>query len=170
MNGFGGGDTIVAIATAPGVGAIAIVRVSGKEARAVAGRLFRSRRGLKPRVAAYGEIVDETGVAIDKGIVIYSPAPHSYTGEDTVEFQVHGSPVVAREVMRAAVACGARYATAGEFTRRAFLNGKMDLHEAAAVADLIAAESRSAARAALANLGGGLVREVRKLRARLAEV
>ncbi len=118
----------------------------------------------------YGEIVDEHGVAIDKGVVIFSSAPHSYTGEDTVEFQVHGSPVVAREVMRAAVACGARYATAGEFTRRAFLNGKLDLHEAAAVADLIAAESRSAARAALANLGGGLMREVRELRARIAEV
>ena len=118
----------------------------------------------------YGEIVDERGVAIDRGVLIFSAAPHSYTGEDTVEFQVHGSPVVAREVMRALVACGARYATAGEFTRRAFLNGKMDLHEAAAVADLIAAESRSAARAALANLGGGLVREVRELRARIAEV
>jgi len=83
---------------------------------------------------------------------------------------VHGSPVVAREVVRSLLACGARYATAGEFTRRAFLNGKLDLHAAAAVADLIDAETRSAARAALANLGGGLANDVRELRARLAHI
>lgn len=161
-------DTIAAIATPPGRGAIAIVRVSGPQARRLALRLFRCPGELLPRVATYGTVVDETGAAIDKGLAILSIAPHSYTGEDTLELHVHGSPVVAREVVRALLACGARYATAGEFTRRAFLNGKVDLHAAAAVADLIDAETRSAARAAFANLGGGLANEVRALRSRLA--
>ena len=161
--------TIAAIATPPGKGAIAIVRVSGTKARALASRLFVSREQLRPRVATYGTIVDEDGNAIDRGLAILAIAPHSYTGEDTLELHVHGSPVVAREVVRALLACGARYASAGEFTRRAFLNGKLDLHAAAAVADLIDAETRSAARAALANLGGGLAQEVRVLRARLSE-
>jgi tRNA modification GTPase len=165
-----GHDTIAAIATPPGKGAIAIVRVSGDKARALASRLFRCKGRLRERVATYGTVVDENGVAIDRGLAIVAIAPHSYTGEDTVEFHVHGSPVVAREVVRALIACGARYAQAGEFTRRAFLNGKLDLHAAAAVADLIDAETRSAARAALANLGGGLANEVRALRTRLAAV
>jgi tRNA modification GTPase len=163
-------DTICAIATPPGRGAIAIVRVSGNKARALAERLFVSKKTLQPRVATYGTIVDEGGKAIDRGLAILSVAPESYTGEDTLELHVHGSPVVAREVVRALIACGARYASAGEFTRRAFLNGKMDLHAAAAVADLIDAETRSAARAALANLGGGLANEVRVLRARLSDI
>jgi tRNA modification GTPase len=125
---------------------------------------------LQARAATYGTVVDERGAPIDTGLAILSIAPHSYTGEDTIEFHVHGSPVVAREVVRALLACGARYARAGEFTRRAFLNGKLDLHAAQAVADLIDAETRSAARAALANLGGGLAGEVRSLRARLASM
>jgi tRNA modification GTPase len=161
-------DTIAAIATPPGKGAIAIVRVSGPQASHFASRLFRSNAALQPRVATYGTITDECGTSIDKGLAILCVAPHSYTGEDTLELHVHGSPVVAREVVRALVACGARYARAGEFTRRAFLNGKLDLHAAGAVGDLIDAETRSAARAALANLGGGLANEVRALRARLA--
>ncbi|HKU66615.1 MAG TPA: tRNA uridine-5-carboxymethylaminomethyl(34) synthesis GTPase MnmE [Candidatus Baltobacteraceae bacterium] len=163
-------DTIAAIATPPGKGAIAIVRVSGPQARSLASRLFVCKGDIAPRVATYGTVVDEQGAAIDKGLAIVSIAPHSYTGEDTVEFHVHGSPVVAREVVRALIACGARYASAGEFTRRAFLNGKLDLHAAAAVADLIDAQTRSAARAALANLGGGLANEVRAIRARLATI
>lgn len=163
-------DTIAAIATAPGRGAIAIVRVSGPQARSLASRLFRCTGELQERVATYGTVVDEHGAAVDRGLAIMCIAPHSYTGEDTLELHVHGSPVVAREVVRALVACGARYANAGEFTRRAFLNGKLDLHAAAAVADLIDAETRSAARAALANLSGGLGNEVRAIRARLASV
>ena len=105
---------------------------------------------------------------IDRGLAMFARAPQSYTGEDTLEFHVHGSPVVAAEVLRALLAGGARYAEAGEFTRRAFLNGKLDLHAAASVADLIAAEHRSAARAALANMGGALANTVRSLRAQLA--
>ncbi len=163
-------DTICAIATPPGVGAIAIVRVSGPQARALAARLFHARGELQPRIATYGAVVDERGATIDRGVAILAIAPHSYTGEDTLELQIHGSPIVAREVVRALLACGARYANAGEFSRRALLNGKMDVQEVAAVADLIAAESRSAARAAAANLGGGVAREVRELRARVSAI
>ncbi len=123
-----------------------------------------------PRVATYGTVVDEVGAEIDRGLALFFEGPHSYTGEDLLELQVHGSDVVAREVVRACIACGARMADAGEFTRRAFLNGKMDLHAASAVADLIEAHSRSAARAALANLAGGLSAQVRQRRAQLAGV
>jgi len=163
-------DTIAAIATPPGKGAIAIVRVSGPQTAALASRVFRSRRPIEPRVATYGTVVDETGAGIDRGIALFYPAPNSYTGEDSLELQVHGSPVVAREVVRALIACGARYAGPGEFTRRAFLNGKLDLQAAGAVADLIDAETRSAARAALANLSGGLAGRIRSLRAQIAGV
>lgn len=163
-------DTIAAIATPPGKGAIAIVRVSGPQVPALASRLFRCAGDLQERVATYGTIVGEDGRAIDRGMAILSRAPRSYTGEDTLELQVHGSPVVAREVLRALIACGARYAAAGDFTRRAFMNGKLDIPSVAAIADLIDAETRSAARAALANLGGGLANHVRALRARLSHL
>jgi len=161
-------DTIVAIATPPGKGAIAIVRVSGPRTRDLATRLVRSDGELRPRVATHATIVDEAGRILDRGLAIAFSGPHSYTGEDALELQVHGSPVVAREIVRAVLACGARAAGPGEFTRRAYLNGKIDLHEAGAVADLIEAESASAARAAAANLGGGLAHEVRAIRATLA--
>jgi tRNA modification GTPase len=163
-------ETIAAIATAPGKGAIAVVRVSGPRTREFAARLVKTRGELQPRYATYATIVDETGAVLDRGLAVFFQAPNSYTGEDALELQTHGSPVVAREVVRALLACGARAAHPGEFTRRAFLNGKMDLHAAAAVADLIDAESSSAARAALANLGGGLANEVRSLRSALAGV
>ena len=113
---------------------------------------------------------DEEHERIDDALVLFFAAPHSYTGEDLVEFHLHGSPAIVREVLRAAMAAGSRMANAGEFTQRAFLNGKLDLHAASAVADIIDAESRSAARAALANLGGTLVGEVRALRERLSRV
>ena len=162
-------ETIAALATPPGRGAIAIVRVSGTEARAIAARIVPSS-ALTPRYAHYGAFVDERGETIDRGVAIFAERPHSYTGEDTLELQIHGSPIVAREVLRALLAFGARLAEPGEFTRRAFMHGKMDLHAAAAVADLIDAETRSAARAALANLSGGLVREVNALRTRLTAI
>ena len=162
-------ETIVALATPPGRGAIAIVRLSGEGVRAIAQRMLRQAT-LRPHYAHYVTVADERGTAIDRGVAIFSAAPHSYTGEDTLELQIHGSPVVAREVIRAAIACGARLAEPGEFTQRAFMHGKMDLHAASAVADLIDAETRSAARAALANLGGGLTSEVNAIRARLATI
>lgn len=118
--------------------------------------MFRSRAPLRDRVATYGEVIDADGAVIDRGLAIAMDAPRTVTGEDVVELQVHGSPVVARETLRALLGAGARAAGPGEFTRRAFLNGKLDLSAAEAVADVIAAESQALARAAQANLAGGL--------------
>jgi tRNA modification GTPase len=146
-------ETIAAIATAPGRGAIAIVRCSGPEARAIAARVFRSRDPLVDRVATYGTIVDRNGGVIDRGLALAMDAPRSVTGEDVVELHVHGSPVVVRETLRALLQAGARAAGPGEFTRRAFINGKIDLSAAEAVADIIAAESDAALRAAQATRG-----------------
>ncbi len=160
-------DTIAAIATPPGKGAIAIVRVSGPAVPELAQRYVRTTSRLRARAATPATVLDERGDVLDHALAILFPAPHSYTGEAMLELQLHGSPVVAREVVRALLAGGARLAQPGEFTRRAFLNAKMDLHAASAVADVIDAETRAAARAALANLGGGLADEVRALRERL---
>ena len=162
-------ETIAALATPPGRGAISIVRVSGPAVREIASRIVPGI-DLQPHHAHYVAIADEDRELLDRGVAIFAPAPHSYTGEDTLELQVHGSPVVVREVLRALFAFGARLAEPGEFTRRAFMHGKLDLHAAAAVADLIEAETRSAARAALANLTGGLARDVQALRARLTTI
>jgi tRNA modification GTPase len=163
-------DTIAAIATPPGRGAIAVVRCSGPAARDIAGRVFRAKQRLIDRVATYGTVVDAAGVPIDRGLAIAMDAPRTVTGEDLVEFHVHGSPVVARETLRALVTAGARLAEPGEFTRRGYLNGKLDLSAAEAVADLIAAESRAAAHAAAANLRGGLRRLIDEVRAELRQL
>ena len=160
-------DTIAAIATAPGRGAIAIVRVSGPAARSVARRVIPTRH-LRPRLAERGTVVAADGSPIDDGLALFFRGPRSYTGEDVLEVHVHGSPAVARETLLATLAAGARLAEPGEFTRRAFASGKLDLSAAEAVADLIAAEHRSAARAAAARLSGGLAAEVDRLRAALA--
>jgi len=157
-------ETIVAIATPPGTGAIAIVRCSGPGVPALARRLLATKAPLRSRVATRATLLDELGEPVDEALAILFPAPSSYTGEDMLEVHVHGSPIVARETVRAILACGARLAQPGEFTRRAFFNGKMDLHAAAAVADVVAAETRAGARAALANLGGGLSDEVEAIR------
>jgi tRNA modification GTPase len=146
------------------------VRCSGPDARAVASRVFRAREALRDRVVTYGEIVDASGAVIDRGLALAMDAPRTVTGEDVVELHVHGSPVVARETLRALFHAGARAAEPGEFTRRAFLNGKLDLSAAEAVADVIDAESRAAARAAQANLAGGLRAAIDVLRAELATV
>lgn len=118
--------------------------------------MFRGGDALRDRVATYGEILDVDGAVIDRGLALAMDAPRTVTGEDVVELHVHGSTVVARETLRALLHAGARAAGPGEFTRRAFLNGKLDLSAAEAVADVIAAESRAAARAAQANLAGAL--------------
>jgi tRNA modification GTPase len=161
------GETIAAIATPPGRGAIAIVRASGPDVRTLAERVFAGPV-LVPRVATYGTMLDPTGAAIDRGLALLFAGPASYTGEDMLELHVHGSPVVAREVLRALVAHGARLAGPGEFTQRAFLAGKLDLSEAEAVADVIEAESRGAAVAATARLAGGVRTVVESIRSQLA--
>jgi tRNA modification GTPase len=132
-------------------------------------RVFRGP-ALRDRIATYGEILDRDGVPIDRGIALAMDGPRSATGEDTVELHVHGSPVVARETLRALLAAGARLAGPGEFTRRAFLHGKLDLSAAEAVADAIDAETRAAARAALANLSGALRLEIARQRERVARL
>jgi tRNA modification GTPase len=163
-------ETIAAIATPPGRGAISIVRISGEKTRAVAARVFRSKGSLRDRTATYGEVIAADGATIDQGLALFFAGPRSFTGEDVLELHVHGSPAVATEALLGALSAGARLATAGEFTRRAFLAGKLDLSAAEAVGELIAAEHRSEARAAAARLSGGLARAVEELRAELAVI
>ena len=151
-------DTIAAIATAPGAGGVGIVRLSGPRARAIAETVCAKR--LPPRSAEYARFRGENGEALDDGIALYFAAPASYTGEDVVELQAHGSPVVLREIVARCCALGARHARPGEFSERAFLNGKLDLAQAEAVADLIAASDAQAARAARRALDGAFSQRV----------
>jgi len=151
-------DTIAAIATAPGAGGVGIVRLSGARAREIGEAL--SGRTLSPRQAHYARFRDEGGDTIDDGIAIHFAAPASYTGEDVVELQAHGSPAVLHELVARCVALGARRARPGEFSERAFLEGRLDLAQAEAVADLIAAADVRAARAARRALDGEFSRRV----------
>jgi len=139
-------DTIAALSTAPGRSAIGIVRVSGSAASALAARICG--RALTPRHAHYVSFADDEARTIDRGLALYFPAPASYTGEDLVEFHLHGSPPLLREMLATLYRLGARAARPGEFTERAFLNERMDLLQAEAVAALIDAGSAQAARAA----------------------
>jgi tRNA modification GTPase len=150
-------DTIVASATAPGRGAISIIRLSGPKSTEIAKIL--SGKSLKPRVATFGSITSNDEI-IDTGIWIYFVAPHSFTGEDTVEFQGHGGPVVIQTILRLMTALGARLAEPGEFSQRAFLNGKIDLTQAEAISDLINASSISAVKAANNSLQGQFANQV----------
>lgn len=164
-------DPIAAIATAPGRGAVGIVRVSSPQdlsplIRAVLGR------DLKPREATYGPFRDAAGHAIDHGLALHFPAPHSYTGEHVLELQAHGGAVVMQLLLARVIEAGAsvRLAEPGEFTQRAFLNGKLDLAQAEAVADLIDASTEAAARSASRALGGALSHEVSVLRDQLIQL
>jgi tRNA modification GTPase len=161
-------DTIAALATPAGRGGIGVVRVSGpgveRIARSVIGRL------PAPRMATYCEFRDARGEAIDEGIALYFDAPHSYTGEAVLELQGHGGPVVTQALVGACLDAGARLAEPGEFTRRAFLEGRLDLAQAEAVADLIDASSREAARSALRSLRGEFSAAVDRLVEQLTEL
>lgn len=158
-------DIIAAIATggtAPT--AIGIVRVSGPGCFSLCDTVFRPANGRPfsdqpPRTMVYGQMLDAQGRVIDRGLAVRFPGPHSYTGEDGAEFHCHGSPVVLQELLHALFAAGARQAGPGEFTRRAFLSGQMDLTEAEAVVDLIDARTAAAARNAAAQLSGSLRRD-----------
>jgi tRNA modification GTPase len=177
---FSVADTIVAIATPPGRGGIGVVRVSGPDAHALARALIARAEALRPRHATLVKVRlpadGTTGSAssccpsIDHAIATYFPAPHSYTGEDVVELSAHGSPVVLRAIVEAAVAAGARLAEPGEFTLRAFLNGRMDLAQAEAVGDLIDAATPLQARAAFDQLDGTLTRAIAELDATLFDL
>jgi tRNA modification GTPase len=163
------GDTIAAIATPPGRGGVGIVRISGPGAATIGTGICR--RGLLPRHAHYSEFyaVGETE-ALDNGIALYFPGPHSFTGEDIVELQAHGGPVVLDLLLQACCKAGARPARAGEFSERAFLNGKLDLAQAEAIADLINSSTAEAARSANRSLQGVFSGEIDKLVAAVTEL
>ncbi len=161
-------DTICAIATPPGQGGVGIVRVSGPAVPAIAEALIG--RCPAPRAAARAEVRDGAGEVIDDGLALYFRAPASFTGEHVLELQLHGSPVVLERVVAACVALGARRAGPGEFSQRAFLNDKLDLVQAEAVADLIAATSERSARAARRSLEGRFSEQVGALAERITRV
>lgn len=161
-------DVIAAIATAPGRGGIGVVRVSGSQLGDLAASL--AGRKLDPRVATLANIRSADGSTIDRGIVILYPAPRSFTGEDVLELQGHGGSVTLRMLLSRCIDLGARLAEPGEFTQRAFLNGKLDLLQAEAVADLIEASSEQAARSAMRSLSGEFSLAVRSLQEGLTDL
>ncbi len=170
-----GTDTIAAISTPRGTGGIGVLRISGPRAVEVAETCFRplGKRGLRdcpPRTLIYGDMLDSGGEPVDRVLCTCSFAPSSYTGEDTAEFQCHGSPCVLSLGLEALFAAGARQALPGEFTRRAFLNGKLDLTQAEAVGDLLEAASREGARTAAGQLAGALSERIESVYSALTDV
>lgn len=161
-------DTIAALATAPGRGAVGILRLSGPQAIRIATRLAGTVP--PPRQAAVRTLRDAHGEPLDQALVIAFPGPASFTGEDVVELQAHGGPVLLAELLRAAVAAGARLAEPGEFSERAYLNGRLDLAQAEAIADLIDAASTQAVRAAQRTLEGAFSRRVQQLTEQLTDL
>ncbi|MDC7999155.1 tRNA uridine-5-carboxymethylaminomethyl(34) synthesis GTPase MnmE [Gilvibacter sediminis] len=164
-------ETIVALATPPGTGAIAVIRLSGKEAFDIADKLFvsihnKQLKAQKTHTAHLGHIVAD-GQTVDEVLAILYKGPTSYTGEDVVEFSCHGSPYIQQRIINLALASGCRAAKPGEFTLRAFINGKMDLSQAEAVADLIASDSEAAHQVAMQQMRGGFSEEIKSLRQEL---
>lgn len=156
-------DTISAIATANGIGSIAIIRISGDRALQIAKKLTR-KQDFSPRYATLSTIYDFNNELIDESIVIYFKAPFSFTAEDVVEIQCHGGFIVAQSILKATIAHGARLATAGEFSKRAFFNGRIDLSEAEAIAQLIEAKSEDAAKILARQMKGSLKEYIEKIR------
>ena len=168
-------DTIAAISTPPVPAAIGILRLSGPRAAQIAAACFKplGHKGLlehRPHELVYGDLLDTEGAVIDRVLCTFSLAPHSYTGEDTAELHCHGAPMVLQLGLEALFAAGARQAQRGEFTRRAFLNGKLDLAQAEAVGDLLEADSRQAARNAAGQLNGALSRRIGGIYSALLDV
>ncbi len=169
-NTSGWDDTIVALATAPGIGAIGVIRLSGKDAISISNKLFPSKDLAQQHshTIHVGFLKDED-TAIDEVVISLFKNPKSYTGEDVVEISCHGSPFVLQQVMQACIRNGARLAKPGEFTQRAFLNGKLDLTQAEAVADLIASNTSASQKAALHNIRGGFSSVLKDLRENLIQ-
>lgn len=161
-------DVIAAIATAPGRAAVGVVRISGADLAPLARTI--TGRDLSPRVATLAPFLDRSGGAIDRGIALFYSAPRSYTGEDVIELQGHGGPVVLQMLLQRCIELGARLAEPGEFTQRAFLNGKLDLVQAEGVIDLIDASTAQAARGAMRSLQGEFSRRIHALNERLVEL
>lgn len=164
-------DTIVAIATPPGRGGIGVVRLAGPEAKQIALPILRLKHDLEPGRAIFGELVDASAEArIDEVVVTYSVKPHSYTTDDIVEISAHGSPVVLRHIVELALSAGARLAEPGEFTMRAFLNGRIDLTQAEAIRDLIDSQTLYQAKVAAQQLDGSLSRTLQPIKQKLVEL
>ncbi|HDO06062.1 MAG TPA: tRNA uridine-5-carboxymethylaminomethyl(34) synthesis GTPase MnmE [Bacteroidetes bacterium] len=167
-------DTICAVATPPGMGAIAIVRISGQKSLEIVLKCFVSKNSklspenIQSHHLYFGEILNE-GKVLDEVLVSYFKAPHSYTGEDAVEISCHGSEYIQQMLLQTIIESGARMARPGEFTLRAFLNGKMDLSQAEAVADLIVSESKAAHRMAIRQMRGGFSEKIAELRKKLVD-
>jgi tRNA modification GTPase len=172
---FSPDDTIVALATPPGRGGLSVVRLSGPRSREIASRLFDSPAALEPRHATLVRIATPAAEApgaraVDEAVVTWFAAPASYTGQDVVEFSLHGSPVIAGEVIAACAASGARLAGPGEFTLRAFLTGRLDLTRAEAVRDLVESTTPLQAKVALDQLQGALVERIGEIERQLFEL
>lgn len=163
-------DTIIALATAPGIGAIAVIRISGPSAFAIIDKMFPSKKldELPSHTMHVGMLYDDEKT-IDEVVLSLFKDSKSFTGEDTIEISCHGSPFVQQQIIQACVKNGARLARAGEFTQRAFLNGKMDLAQAEAVADLIASNTRASQKTALHNIRGGFSQHLKKMREELIQ-
>jgi tRNA modification GTPase len=162
------GDTIAAIATPPGNGGVGVIRISGPAVVAIAGQL--SSKILKPRYAMFSKFLDADGGVIDSGLVIYFPGPASFTGEDVLELQAHGGSVVMDMLLRRVLALGARLANPGEFSQRAFLNNKIDLAQAEAIADLITCGTEQAVRSAQQSMQGVFSEQINELIDQLIEL
>jgi tRNA modification GTPase len=164
-------DTIVAIATGPGRGGIGVVRLAGPEARAIAAPMVRMKRELEPGHAIFGELIEPaSGERLDEVVVTFFAKPHSYTTDDIVEISAHGAPVVLRRIVELALERGARVAEPGEFTMRAFLNGRIDLTQAEAVRDLIEAQTLFQAKVAAQQLEGALSKRLKPIKQKLIEL
>ena len=154
-------ETIVAIATPPGKGGVGVLRISGEEAKDIGQRIIG--KDLLPRYATYAKFKDATGEVIDSGLALYFPGPNSFTGEDVIELQGHGGPVILDLLIKDVINQGARQARAGEFSERAFLNDKIDLAQAEAIADLIDSSTEQAAKGAIRSLQGEFSKHVNSL-------
>ena len=167
-----GQDTICAVSTPYGVGGIAVIRVSGNDACAISDRIWKGKslQEVNSHTAHLGYIIDSEGIAIDQAVATVFRAPASFTGENVVEISVHGSKWVQREVLRLLIENGARMAHAGEFSRRAYANGKMDLAEVEGVADMIASQSRAANRIAMTQMKGEFSRRLKELHDKLLKL
>jgi tRNA modification GTPase len=164
-------DTIVAIATPPGRGGIGVVRLAGPEARAIACSMLRLKHELAAGRAVFGEVVEPvSGERIDEAVVTFFAKPHSYTADDVVEISAHGAPVVLRHIVELATSRGARLAEPGEFTMRAFLNGRIDLTQAEAVRDLIESQTLYQAKVAAQQLEGSLSKRLQPIKKKLVEL
>ncbi len=164
-------DTIVALATPPGVGAIGVIRLSGPEALSIVQSVFKGKDLTKQpgHTAHFGALLTDDGEVLDEVLVTVFKAPNSYTGEDTAEVSCHGSPYILQKAIELFISKGARMAQPGEFTLRAFLNGKMDLSQAEAVADLIAASSAASHKVAMRQMRGGFGKQIQQLRQQLID-